>query len=256
MNHRDYFFAGIEDKIAITKKRNKIQATAFYTPQEIAKIEKHLKSLKENHFFFTGGFENAERKILMLYPDTITQEMAEKNIDKVLKAIHIKLPKEQFGSLEHRDYLSALMKLGLERERFGDIVVLEEEAFIMVLSENAEYVLNNLKLLTRFKKASLTSCSIDQVKPKDITFEEMRIVISSERLDNFVAELARTSRNGAEELILAERVLLNQEIETKLSKIVKEKDILTIRGKGKFIIASYEGQNKKLRKIYLVKKYH
>lgn len=147
------------------------------------------------------------------------------------------------------------MKLGLERERFGDIIVFPEEAYVVILEENAEYICENLKLFTRFKKAKISIIDIEKIRSKEITFEDFKIVISSERLDNFVAELAHCSRTKAEELLMAERVLVNQTVETKPSKSIKEKDIITIRGKGKFIIDSFEGHNKKLRKIYLVKKY-
>ena len=159
------------------------------------------------------------------------------------------------GQYEHRDYLSSLMKLGLERERFGDIIVFDQEAFVVVLGENAEYICENLKHLTKFKKATVEVVELDAIKTKPISFEEMRIVVTSERMDNFIAEIAKCSRNKAEELVLSERVFVNQSLELKQSKLIKEGDILTIRGKGKYIIDAYLGENKKGRKIYQIKKY-
>ena len=147
------------------------------------------------------------------------------------------------------------MKLGLERERFGDIIVFEEEAYILVLAENAEYVCENLKYLTKFKKSKIDVIEIEDIKVKQVEFEEIKVVVTSNRVDNFVSEISKCSRSTAEELILNERVLMNHVLETKPSKGVKLGDILTIRGKGKYLIHEYVGENKKGRKIYLIQKY-
>lgn len=147
------------------------------------------------------------------------------------------------------------MKLGLERERFGDIISFEDEAYIILLSENAEYVKENLKLLTKFKKSKIEIINIDEIKIKPKEFEEFKIVVSSNRLDNFVSEIAKASRNKAEEYILSERVLVNNIVELKVSKKIKVKDKITIRGEGKFIVDEFVGNNKKEREIYIIKKY-
>ena len=147
------------------------------------------------------------------------------------------------------------MKLGLERERFGDIIVFDKEAYVIVLTENAEYICHNLKLFSKFKKSKIQIIELSDIKTKEICFEEVNLVVASERLDNFVAEIVKCSRSKAEEWILSERVLVNHVIETKQSKTIKLKDILTIRGKGKFIVDELIGTNKSGRKKYLLKKY-
>lgn len=250
---KDFKLANVIDKFEIARKKNKIQNTCFFNLQEAIKIEKEINKYK-NYFFF-GGYEMAERKILIVYPEKFNKEIAIKNLDNIIKAINIKVPNEQIGIYTHSDYLSCLMKLGLERERFGDIIVFEDEAYIIVLKENADYIKENLSHMTRLKKAFIEVKNIQEIKIKPQEYEDMRIVVSSERLDNFVAELAKCSRNKAEEYILSEKVLLNNQTEIKCSKQIKEKDIITIRGKGKFIIDEFNGTNKKDKKIYIVKKY-
>lgn len=173
----------------------------------------------------------------------------------IFKAIKVKLPNELVGKYNHSSYLGSLMKLGLERERFGDIICFEDEAYVILLSENAEYVKENLSHLIKFKKALIEIVEIDEIKIKPKEFEEFKIVISSNRLDNFVSEIIKCSRSKAEEYILSERVFINSVCELKNSKKLKVEDIITIRGKGKFIIEEFIGQNKKEREIYLIKKY-
>lgn len=202
-----------------------------------------------------GGYEDAERLVLIVYPEKFNEEIVKDNLNNILKVIKIVLPNELVGKYNHSSYLGSLMKLGLERERFGDIICFDDEAYIIVLSENVEYIKENLSHLTKFKKSKIEIIDIDELKTKPKEFEEIKVVIASNRLDNFVAELAKASRGKAEEYILSERVFVNEMLELKVSKKIKVKDKITIRGKGKFIIDEFIGTNKKEREIYLIKKY-
>lgn len=226
--------AKIQDKIAFCNSKNKITHTDFFTEPEIIKIKKYLDFNKIRNYFITGIKENADRKMLFFYPDKLNEELAKTNLSSILKIIRITLPKNQFYSLEHRDYLSAIMKFGIIREKFGDILVYDEGADIIVQAENAEYFTENLKLLTRFKKSNIEILDISKLHESTNNFEEISIIISSMRIDNFISEITHCSRNKTEEILLAEKVMINYEIITKNSKSVNIGDIITIRGFGKF----------------------
>ncbi len=75
------------------------------------------------------------------------------------------------------------------------------------------------------------------------------------RLDNVVAELAKCSRGKANEILSQERVLLNHEVIEKSSKEVKENDIITIRGKGRFVVKSIVGNSRKGRLFIEIEKF-
>ena len=113
----------------------------------------------------------------------------------------------------------------------------------------------NLPCLTRFKNAIIQEIDINKINEKKLQFEEKIIQISSNRLDNIVSELACTSRNKAVQIIDSERVFINGKIETKLTKQIKEKDIITIRGKGKYIYDSEIGNTKSGRIKLRILKY-
>lgn len=113
----------------------------------------------------------------------------------------------------------------------------------------------NLSHLTKFKKAKIDIINIDEIKIKPKEFEDLKIVVASNRLDNFVAEISKSSRSKAEEYILSERVFVNELVELKVTKKIKEKDKITIRGKGKFLVDEFVGTNKKGKEIYSLKKY-
>ena len=96
---------------------------------------------------------------------------------------------------------------------------------------------------------------IESLRPVEIRREELDIIVSSVRLDNVIAELARCSRNRALEFINTERVFINFQNETKKTKQVKVGDIVTIRGKGRFYIKDEIGQTRSGRTILKVEKY-
>jgi len=79
--------------------------------------------------------------------------------------------------------------------------------------------------------------------------------VNSVRLDSIISEILKTSRRIAQEFLEEEKVFINYEVETKSTKILKEKDILIIRGKGKFIVDEFIGKNKKGKEILSIKKY-
>lgn len=203
--------------------------------------------------FFFGGKEAADRSILIFYPEKISKEMLEKNYEKILNVIRIELPHNI--KYEHREYLSGIMKLGIKREKFGDILVNENGADIVSLVEVSDYLINGLKDLTRFQKAQINFVNINELKKVETEFESFEIIVSSIRLDNFVAELANCSRTKAEEIIKIGRVFINSINELKPSKKIVINDIITIRGKGKFIFDGIEKETKSGKFLVNMRKY-
>ena len=83
----------------------------------------------------SGGFENAERNILIIYPEKYDMSMVEKNYSKIIKVIRVSLGDEEKGKYIHRNYLGGIIKLGMKREKVGDILVSEDGADILVKEE-------------------------------------------------------------------------------------------------------------------------
>lgn len=193
--------------------------------------------------------------VAIFYPEKFSKDIIEKNYEYIMKVIEIILPNELQGAYTHRDYLGGLMKLGIKREKVGDIVVFQEGAHIIVLDEISKFVHENISSLTRFSKSNIQVREIHELHKKEIKTEEIEIIVSSLRLDNIVSELAKTSRTKAEIIIREARVFLNFENILKNSKAVKEGDIITIRGKGRFKILKVLGNTKKGRIILSIEKY-
>ena len=245
--------AKVIDKYRLAVKNNKILYTDFLTQTEIALVKKALIENRIDDYIIYGVKEDADRNIIIFYPDKFSKEMVETNFKKILKLIRITFPKNI--TFEHREILSGIMKIGIKREKFGDIVVYEEGADIIVLDEIAKILIDGLKELTRFRKSIIEIESIGNLIQKENEFEEFKIIISSNRLDNFVSELSRCSRTKANEIIDEGRVFINNINEFKFSKKLNIGDKINIRGKGKFIYDQDESKTRSDRIIVKMRKY-
>ena len=210
--------AQILDKIEFSKTRNKVEYTDFLDRYQVVLVENFFRKIKFQNFKLYGGYEEAERKIVFIYPEYYDEKMIEKNYSKILKIVRIKLPEELRGKYSHRNYLGGIVKLGLKREKVGDIIVYDEGTDIITLEEFSSILKKEISLLTRFEGSIITEEEIEKLSKREIKIEQIKIIVPSLRLDNFVSDLAKTSRNKAVQIINQERVFVNR---TKWNKSIK-----------------------------------
>ena len=247
--------AQILDKIEMVEKKNKIEYTDFLDLAQIELVQKFINKIKLQNYMIYGGFEQAERKMYVIYPDKFNSVVVEKNLSNIIQIIRIELPDDLKGKYTHRDYLGAVIKLGIERKKIGDIIVDQNGADIIVDKDVVKFLLDNLGSLTRFSKSTISVQNIEDLRPVEIKKEELEIIVSSMRLDNVISELARCSRNKALDIINTERVFINFECETKKTKQVKTGDMITIRGKGRFFVKEIIGQTRSGRTVIKIEKF-
>lgn len=245
----------IIDKIKFCESKNKIQTTDFLDQMEQKLVENFLKSQNISNYFYTGGFEEAERKILIIYPEKLADIIEKIKLNDYINVIRITLPNQMQGEYSHRNYLGGLMKLGISRQKIGDIVVDDKGADILIMPEVLKFLLTNIPSLTRFSKSKIEQIQLENLKQIDIQKQTIKITVSSMRIDNIIAELAKCSRGKANEILAQERVLVNYQIVQKTSKEIKENDIITIRGKGRFVIKSIVGSSRKGREFVEIEKF-
>ena len=209
------------DKIENATKKGKIEYTDFLDMYQVSLVESFLKKIKFENYILFGGYENAERKILIVYDDKYDETMIAKNYDKMVKVVKIELPEEEHGKYVHRNYLGGIVKLGLKREKVGDIIVSKDGADIIAINEFSTILKEQLPTLKRFENSDIKIANLEELRKVEIKIEEVKIIVPSLRLDNIVSDLARTSRSKASEIIAQERVFINGQSETKNSKNVK-----------------------------------
>lgn len=247
--------AQVSDKIEMCENKNKIEYTNFLDLAQIELVQNYIDKLKIENYISYGGYEQSERKLFVIYPEKFNSTVVEKNLVSIVKIVRIQLPGELKGKYAHRDYLGAVIKLGVKREKVGDIIVDNDGADIIVEKDISKFLLENLSGLTRFSKSKITIEKIDNLRTVEVRREEREIIVSSLRLDNVISELARCSRNKALDIINMERVFVNFQCETKKTKQIKTGDMVTIRGKGRFYIKELVGQTKSGRVIVKIEKF-
>lgn len=247
--------AQVLDKIEFVDSKNRIQCTDFLDMYQLNLVQSFLNKNNISNYLFFGGYDNAERKILVLYPEKYNEEMINKNLSNIIKVIRIELPNDLVGKYTHKDYLGGVIKLGIKREKVGDILVSKEGADIIICDEISEFLLQNVGSLTRFSESKITLEDIKNLKEVETKKEELKIIVSSLRLDNIVSELAKCSRNKATQILNTERVFVNCQCETKKTKQIKSGDIITIRGKGRFEVKDFVGNTRSGRYIINVEKF-
>lgn len=190
---------------------------------------------------FLGGYDDAERRVCAFLPDYLDETTFD-GIACVRVQTAAALPK----ALTHRDYLGALMGMGIERETVGDIIVREDGADILVLRDMLAFLLAHFNGAGRARfEAKEVGLSELIVAPVKTTL--VRDTVPSLRLDCVLSSAFRLSRANAGEYIDAGRVFVNGMQILKRDAKVCEGDKLVIRGKGKAVLQSLGGLSKKER---------
>ena len=245
------------DKIEFTSKRNSVEHMDFLDMRQRQLLEKVLKEIKYVDYIAFGGYKMAERTTIITYPEKLEEIFLENRFDynSVFGVIRIVLPNELKGMYAHRNYLSGIIKIGIKREKVGDIITRFDGADIVVLKDAEKYVLDGLKELTRFSKAEFTTVKLSELQVEEPKKEKISIIIPSMRIDSIVSEIIRTSRAKATEIIKEEKVFINHELIAKGSKEVKINDLITVRGRGRFKIGKILNSTKKGNLVIEVEKF-
>lgn len=238
ISDRDKLFCSkLDDAVELCLTRQKPYFFSFISERKQIVAEDYLKSIYFENFAFFGGYENSERKVLGLFFDEPC------NDDFPVSPIVFKYRK--CDKLSHRDFLGALMSLGIEREAVGDILVGEGRCVVFVKSELKDYI------TTQISKIGNVGFSFEEFKESDLPKgrgkEEKVYIVSSLRLDNVVAAISGLSREKTKALILSGCVGVNFVPTQNVSQTLKNETTLTIRGRGKFILNGILGETKKNR---------
>lgn len=190
-----------------------------------------------------GGTKDCERVMLRFG----SEELCGYEEPFPITCIEIAPMIEKFGEvLSHRDYLGALMNLGIERSTLGDIIIIEKTAYLFCTEKMAPYILENLSQI----RHTHVRCKIaEQVPESTITkMERKNCLVSSERADSVIAKLYNMSRSQGVELFRAKKVFINGRLNENNSGMLKPGDRVSVRGYGKFIYqgTAYETKKGKL----------
>lgn len=238
--------SSLYDKICLCLKTEQIVFSAeFLNPRVWRKIIEISQELGVR--CCTKGIkEECEKKILGIY---IYEEPTEFPVTFI--KIH---NKSKFKTLEHKDYLGALTSLGIRREKLSDIVVVENEAFLLAHNDIAHYILYSME------KVANCPCEVSAISENEVNLGEnqlktLNLISTSLRADCLVSSICNISRSKAEQLIGNGKVILNYEELKKKDKLIEVNDIVTIRSFGKFKFKEVVGDTQRGRLKIKIDKY-
>lgn len=235
-----------------------ITSTHFLSADErsiIGCIEREYNS--DIRTFYFGGFDEAERTVAVFVPTVfgvqdIGEYFAESPDDCPFCLLRVS--KDRFSSLTHRDYLGSLMGLGIKRETVGDIIVRDDCTFIFVLKSISGYICENLTKVGR-GTVSCECCELTSFVYDEGETERVFCSVASLRLDSVVSSAFNLSRTNSSLAVKSGLVYVNSQQQLKNDHILKERDKIVLRGKGKVILEEIIGENKKGRIHINIKKF-
>lgn len=211
----------------------------FLNLNEVSLLFANLKETSFINYALWGGYEEAERRVVCFYEDDSFP-----NIDYPIACLLISPLNEKFSDrLTHRDYLGAVLNLGIDRSKIGDIVVGENCAYLFCHRDIKDFLCLEL---TRIKHTSvmLRETSGDEVSGS-LERKEVIGTVNSIRLDSLLATAFHSSRSGLSGLISSGKVFVNGRLITSNSFVPKEGDIISVRGMGRFQYVDGSTQTKK-----------
>ena len=196
-----------------------------------------------------GGYEHAERQIAAFLPDALSY-----SYDFPIISLKIRPLQKKFAEdLSHRDYLGALLNLGVDRSKIGDILVGEKEAIFFCEEGIAPFLQQEL---TRVRH---TPVLVEEAAPDEIQVTEhtevVRGTVSTVRLDSVMSVALKASRSSLVSLIEEGKVFVNGRLVTSNGCQLKENDLISVRGNGRFRLLTLGGQTKKGRCVIEIEKY-
>ena len=245
MNESDIFKNHMVDLSRVSYERGIYSYSDFLTlaEQSDLALARQEGKLYANDYSVFGGCEGAERVMARFG----TEETLGYDEPWPIVCIEVRPLNRKFAEdLSHRDVLGSLMNLGIERGLLGDIIM-PGEAGESIYFFAREHIADTLcRELIRIRHTSVIASIADnaegEIAPK---FKEITLQIKSDRIDLVTAHLYKLSRSQAAELFLAKKIFVNGRLMENESYNLKEGDVVSVRGFGRFIYKGITGTTKK-----------
>ena len=243
--------------------------TGFLGMQELSLFLEHKKQYSNVSYSVFGGLMDSERKMVCFHgmEDSMNSSLYErKGLELILtqeayqqyypiRCIHIvPLNKKFSDTLTHRDFLGAILNLGIDRSKVGDILLQENEAYVFCEDTISDFIVMQL---TKIKH---TNVKLTQVEFESLNIErkyiELSGTVSSIRLDSIISTAFKTSRSSLTGFIAGGKVFVNGRQTEQNSYVPKDHDVISVRGLGKFEYIGTTNQTKKGRYSIRIKRYN
>lgn len=228
-----------EDLARRCENKGCLTSTGFLTPAEQYALA-HDAELRFSRMVFRGGHEDFERGMAFFLPDYMEETELEES--EHIRAIKLTAA---FSEPAHRDYMGAVLGMGVNREWVGDIIVDGCTAYVLCQLS----VLRHLLSIDKVGRCGVRAeeIALSELPHKARQSEERSFTLMSLRLDALCSGMFRISRTEAARQIAAGNVSLNYTECLKGDRSVKEGDIVSLRGAGKGRLKELGGSSRKGR---------
>lgn len=235
---KDHFFVQHLQDLAVRACQNDYPCfTDFLTSGEFSLLCQHRHLFQAVQVITWGGHPDCEHKMGGFFPLDFEEEPeALFPIGCIeIKAANRKYTKE----ITHRDYLGAILNLGIERSTIGDIRICDQTAYVFCNRELVPFI---LKHLGQVRHTSVVCRELDNLQEiPEQQFEIRHQSVASPRLDNIVSAMTGSSRGKASELISQGKVLVDSQEQTSNSVRCHSRAVISVRGFGKYRLLYEEG---------------
>lgn len=237
------------DKILLAHVQDMVKRGAFRSFTAFLDMRQYTmlsQALQSGTYRFYGGYPEAQRGMLCIHPQDVPPEDAE------YPFVCLTITHRVSDVLTHRDVLGSIMAQQVERETIGDIVVTPGKIQCFA-TPTAAAVCMQLKKIGRVgvqvTDALPFSCVVTQ------NTKEISGTVAAPRLDAVLRTALNTGRNACADYIRGGLVMLNFVQVQDVSCLVKEGDVFSVRGYGKFRVSELSGPTKKGRLHITIEKF-
>lgn len=240
----------MDSKVAISKILDKVErvldtsepeVSDFLDPGQREMAIAILKQITGIRFYRDGGYRDAERERILIALDIYPKEL----IDTEVVALEMTLDGKD-ASLTHRDWLGAIMGLGIRREKLGDIIIIDGGCQVVAAEEIKDFITSNMVKAGKFP-VSVREIDTEALKVEPTRIKEIGTTVASMRLDSVAGEGFSVSRTKMAKEIKSEKVKVNWRTVNDPAYLVKVGDVISIKGRGRVEVESVSGETRKGR---------
>ena len=244
--------------------RGELACGNFLSPADAAFIRRLARERGvDDRVALIGGYHDAERRVPVIIPeyalsfadgtDEIINGFFADELQDSVRAVLVK--GSGYRALSHRDYLGSILALGVERDRIGDIVLLDDFGAVVICAGSVfEFLLSSVERISS-DKVSVSKFEDMATLVAKREFLSINDTVASERLDCIVAALTNLSREKAQALIKSSLCELDYTVETRCDREIIPPCIISVRGFGKFDILAFDGETRRARLRLVARKY-
>ncbi len=253
-----FYIQHLVDLANRANKNNYPLFTDFMTTKEYSLCRNNQKLFSETKVFYWGGNSDCSHVISGFFPlDYVNYIAKEEDLYSLfpIACIEIILQNAKYArDISHRDYLGAILNLGIQRSMIGDIRINNHSAYVFCKKEFASFIIDNFTMVKHTPVTCKIMEDVGKLPPQEYSITNRSV--SSLRLDNIVAAMIGSARGKANQLITQGYVVADGEERTSVSYRCHNEIIITIRGYGKYKLITEEGSlTKKGRQKITIYKY-